>query len=133
MFIPGETILIETNYDKSGYIQSHFFVIALGPAKKSQLMIIIPINTIRGQNYDRQTILEIGSHAFIKQDSYVNYRRSRIISAVDLQGLLDGGRAKKREPCSRLILEKIRDGILKSAHTPMEVRELYESYLFDST
>ena len=96
MFNAGETILIETNRDEGGYIQSHLFVIGLDTDKKTHLTIIIPIDTIRGQKYDRQTTLETGCHEFINHDSYINYRRARIISTDALEKFINQGIAKKK-------------------------------------
>lgn len=130
MIKPGGTLLIETNFNEGGYIQSHLFIIVL--ETDDHLTIIIPIDTIRGPKFDRQMILNIGCHEFITHDSYINYRRARIISTVDLENMISSGKAKIRASFTEKLLEKVRDGILKSDFTPMEIRDIYSSHLFKS-
>lgn len=132
MFTAGETLHIETNHTEGGYIQSHLFVIVLDIDPKNNSTIIIPIDTIRGSKHDKQTTLDIGCHEFITRNSYVNYRRAKLVTTDNLQNLILQGIAKRKKPCSKELLDRIRDGILKSEFTPMEIREIYTSYLFES-
>jgi hypothetical protein len=130
LFYLGDTFLIKTNHDRAGYIQHHLFVIVAEIDKKTHQIVIIPIDTIRGRKFDHQTVLQPGCHDFVTSASYVNYRRTRVISIEELDDLVTKEIAKKRDSLLPEVLEQIRDGILKSDFTPMEVRELYEAYLF---
>jgi len=130
MFEPGDTLLIETNYNNRGEIQNHLFVIILKIEDKSKLTIIIPISTLNSPKQDRQTVLSQGCHEFINRESYVYYGRARLISEEKLNNLITTGQAKKKDRFSEPYFSRICDGILKSHFTPADVRELYQDCIF---
>lgn len=130
MFEPGDTLLIETNYNDRGEIQNHLFVIILKFEDKTKLTIIIPISTLNSPKQDRQTVLTMGCHEFINHESYVNYGRAKLISEEQLNHLITEGQVKRKSRFEEPNFSRICDGILKSHFTPPDVREHYQDYIF---
>ena len=126
---PGDCLLIETNLDEGGHVVSHLFVVILECNEHSEKTIIVNIQSAEGK-FDRTTILQIGDHEFIKRVSFVNYRLARIVTKSDLDGLAKSKKAKPKQPLSEEVFQRLCEGIMKSPFTSLEVRELYEDYLY---
>lgn len=127
----GDCLLIETNVDKDGLIQAHLFVVVLEPREHTNATIIVNIETLRSRKQDQTTILRAGEHEFITSDSFVNYRRARIVSADDLDRLIEEGEAKVKPAVDPKVLERICDGVLRSPFIPLEVAEMYQDFLHE--
>ncbi len=127
--IPGDCILIETNHDGGGRIVSHLFVIILECEDHTRNTIIVNVQSIRGNKYDKTVILSPGDHPFIQHPSYINYSLAQIVSLDDLEQKLNNRTAKVISPISSAIFQKICDGILRSRFTPEEVKDLYQDHL----
>ncbi len=128
----GDCLLIETNVDKDGLIQAHLFVVVLEPQEHTNTTIIVNIETLRSRKQDQTTVLRAGEHEFITSDSFVNYRRARIVSADDLDRLIEEGEAKVKPAVDSKVLERICDGVLRSPFIPLEVAEMYQDFLHES-
>lgn len=128
----GDCLLIETNIDIDGETQQlHLHIILLEPEEYTGNTIIVVINTYRGDKHDSTTLIQPDEYEFIVRKSYVNYRLARIISLIELQGLIDKGIAKVKTPVSQELLQRINVGIKKSPFTKEEVRIMYTNSLFN--
>lgn len=126
----GDCMLIETNRDANGYMQSHLHVVVLEIEAFTQNTIIVVVETVRSEKIDKTTVLKPGDHEFIKKESFVNYRRAKTISVSTLQRLIEQKIAIKKEPINSDLLQRIQWGIKKSPFTSMEVLSMYENYIF---
>lgn len=122
MFGAGNCLLIETNRDGGGHIQSHLHVVILDCELHTNTTVIVCVETLVGKK-DKTTVLNPGDHDFIKHPSYVNYGRSKPISSAELLELLNKGIAKTMEPVTAELLSRLRKGILDSGFTPTDVLE----------
>jgi hypothetical protein len=127
---PGDCFLIQTYFDLGGSKAAHLFVIVLEWEEHTRNTIIVNIDTLQRKS-DHTTILDRGDHEFIKHPSFVNYRKARIISSLELEGMLNSGIAKPKPSFTNEIFQRICEGILRSRFTPAEVREMYEDHLFN--
>lgn len=130
MFTAGNCYWIETNKKEDGTLEGHFFVIAL--EYDSERIIIVNIDKIGSRkHFDKTTIIRPGEgHEFIVRDSYVNYRRARLISIQKIRQLLKDNIAKYRGMMDMKVITKIIEGIGNSPYTKNEVKELYFEYLY---
>lgn len=130
MFDEGSCFWIETNIDKEGKWQGHFFVIIL--KCNQEKVVLINIDKIRGKKkYDATTIIHANEgNEFITEDSYVNYDLSEITDIDRIKNKFKERSAKPRGEMDKLIVQRICDGILKSDFTPREVREIFEDRLY---
>jgi len=126
----GDCLLIDTNVDKGGYLQSHLFVIILDCEEHTRNTIIVYVKTVRSSKVDRTTILNLGDHDFIKHESYIKYRQAQIFSIDDLEQKILEGKAKQMASMKGDVFKRICDGIMKSSFTPVEIREMYSDYLY---
>jgi len=131
MLQKGDCFLIETNRDETGAIHYHLFVMLLDPRTDKKETIIVNLDKLTSPRQDQTTVLNTGDHEFIKRPTYVNYRMARIISEKDLLELVNSGIAIKRTPMENGVLQRIREGVLKSPFTPGGVCEFYEDYLYE--
>jgi hypothetical protein len=130
MFEEGNCFLIETNYDKDGYLQSHLFILILKDERER--VVIVNIDKKRGKKkIDLTTILYAGEgHEFIKEESYVNYNFSELTDISTIKSKLSSKTAKHIGVFDKEVLQRVCDGVLKSDFTPYEVREAFEDRLF---
>ena len=125
----GDCLLIYTNVDKGGYLQSHLFVIILDCEEHTRNTIIVYVQTVRSTKADRTTILIPGDHEFIKHESHIEYRQAQIFSVEDLDQMILVCTAHQMALMKADALKRICDGIMKSRFTPCEVREMYTDHL----
>lgn len=126
----GDCLLIDTNVDKGGYLQSHLFVIILDCEEHTRNTIIVYVQTVRSPKVDRTTILNPGDHDFIKHESHIEYRQAQIVSVDSLDQKVLEGTAQPMAPMKYDVFKRICDGIMKSSFTPVEVREMYSDHLY---
>ena len=126
---PGECLLIETNTDIDGIFVKHLFVILTESQPITHNVIIVGIESVRPK-CDSTVMLRPGDHEFVVRDSFVNYRRARIISLDELSRLVGVNKATVKAPFQKDVLDRIRDGISKSRFTPFEVVDFYQDILF---
>ena len=106
------------------FAHSHLHVVVLDCEEHTGTTIIVVVESLVGRK-DTTTILKPGDHVFITRESYVNYRRAKTTSKVDLQRLLDSGKAKPLDSISSDVLARIQKGIVDSPFTPRYVVDHY--------
>jgi hypothetical protein len=130
MLQAGDCYLLTTNTDSRGYEVQHLHVVLLDGEQYTNNTIVVPICTYDSPKQDQTTLLEPGEHEFIVRPSYVNYRRAKTASIPDIQRLIDAKTAKQKPQVGNNILTRICEGIMKSPHTPFEVKAAYERCMF---
>ena len=126
---PGECIIIETG--RGGEPDAHLFIVVTDGDKPNDVIILLPVCTIRGGYYDSTTELEAGSHDFIHRRSYINYYEAKIITVDSLDNLLRQGIARMRRPdIDADILEKVCAGIIQSFDSPGKLINEYNNYCY---
>ncbi|MHB8088599.1 MAG: hypothetical protein ACYDH2_10190 [Anaerolineaceae bacterium] len=132
MFSLGECYRIETNLDREGQIKSHFYVIIL-KTEKDQI-VMVNFDKTRGRSkYDRTVIIMPGECGdIITEESYINYNEAELIDIESFQTKVETGIIKFRGVIGTPILDRINNGVLRSKHTPFEIREIYEDKIYGS-
>jgi hypothetical protein len=133
MFEEGNCFWIETNPDREGRPQGHFFVLIF--RCDDERIVIVNIDKTKGKKkYDTTTIIYASEgHEFIIEDSYVNYDQAELTDIGHLQAKLDDKSAKHKDGLmEKDVFDRIYAGVLKSEFTNYEVREVFEDRLFKS-
>jgi len=123
VFRGGDTLLLRTSDGEGGQPWAHLHLILLDVETDTDSTILVNIETLRNRRQDQTTILEVGEHEFITRRSCVLYRRARIMEGASLRRLVERGDAVLRTALRPEVLERVRQGILRSRRTPDEVRE----------
>lgn len=79
---------------------------------------------------DTTCILHPGDHPFIKQESYVYYRKADIFGATTTSRLIVEGEIVAHTPCSDAVFEKILAGFLRSREVRPKIKTYLEKYCF---
>lgn len=120
--IAGGTLLIPTGNE------SHLHIILTNPSNfesyKPNQCISVNITSVKSTPYDVTCVLKAGCHPFIKQDSYVAYRHTRIDPESHLKELVEAGYFIPKDPIGSELLEVIKKGLKDSAHTPRYLKNL---------
>ena len=127
VFKGGDTFLIRTSDGEGGQPWAHLHLILLDADSDTDSTIIVNIETLRNSRQDQTTVLEVGDHEFVVRRSCVLYGRARILDGATLRRLVEQGDAIPRTPLRPDVLERVRQGILRSRRTPDEICEFYES------
>jgi hypothetical protein len=95
--------------------QAHLWVVLTDPQDSPSVAIV---NLTTQTNIpDEPLVLNTGEHAFIRHKTVVNYAEAKIVSAEELERLIEANliTPHHREPyCTPALLEKIRKGVLTS-------------------
>lgn len=114
----GDTFLLT-----GGPIPPHLWVVLWGPAGPANACLAVFLTTLR-RHSDRSCILVAGDHPFIRHDTAVSYGNAQPFTEEKMDRLLATGTAKRRQPVSDEVLERIRTGFFASAHTPNAMIEM---------
>ena len=108
----------------------HLWIILSDPVLDPDRVVIVNLTT---HTIDEESacILKKGDHPFVKHKTAVRYRDARITHLADLEKLRIARLLASREPCSKSLLAKLRDGASKDADLlPEECRELLDEQGF---
>lgn len=123
--VAGATLLMPT-----GPTGDHLHVVLNDPKQfpgyGSHLSIVlVSVSTVRtGIPYDDTCVLSPGCHAFVKDKSYVVYRRARIEQVLHVAQLVERGLFKPHSPFTPQLLTLIAVGLKSSPFATREFRNL---------
>ncbi len=121
MLVCGDTFLAGETEDD----EPHLWVVITPP--KDDEVITVSVTTQR-RHSETLVKLKDGDHPFIRHDSVVAYAYSRIRTVEDIEAAITAGTAKRREPMSKEIVDRIRAGLLDSDFTPNGVRRYFKEF-----
>ncbi len=102
----------------------HLWVIITPPSEGEVITVCVVTAHKRSE---RLVVLHAGDHPFIKHESVVAYRYSKIRAVVDIEAAMVTGAAKKREAMAEDTVRRIEVGLVESDFTPTDVRYYYNS------
>lgn len=118
--LPGDTFLLP----KPGQVE-HLWIV-LTHTNENDESICVNVTT-RRIHTDDTLILQRGDHPFIKQESVVHYEDARYMNMVQVEALLDGHSelfvAERMASCTHVLLDRIKDGLLRSRRTPTGIKD----------
>lgn len=121
-----------TNKTDDGYEIKHLHFIVVKVANSDQV-IVVNCDTVHSKKgTDPTVILHPGDHPRIIKDSYINYKRAKIVSISFINEQIAQKKAAVVEPISPKLTEKIREGISRSDATNGKVDEFYKEYQFNT-
>lgn len=100
----------------------HLWVVVT-PANEGEVVTVCVVTAHKRS--ERLVVLNIGDHPFIRHESVIAYHFSKIRMVSDIEELLGKGIAKKREPVTPELLNRIQAGLVDSDFTPNYVRAFY--------
>ena len=102
----------------------HLWIVVSAPSEGE--VVTVSVSTKR-KNSEPLMLLQNGDHPFIRHDSVIDYKFSRIRIVDDIETAIRNGVAKTRERISEVILKRVQSGLLDSDFTPNGVRHYYKS------
>jgi len=120
----GGTLLIPSG-PASDPDKLHLYAI-LTDASNDPCHLLVNFTTIKGGVfYDPTCIVKAGEHAFIKQDSYVEYRRATIMHSAHIVKCVEGWTFKPQDTLSQALIDRICDGVEDSKFTPRGMKQYF--------
>lgn len=108
----------------------HLFVCLTDPHGPLSEVAIVSISSARPDGRHDQTCrLFPGDHQFINRESFVDYRRARIIEASKLVNGVQSGLFDRRQPFEIGIFARICEGLQQSRYTERRIADFYRSTL----
>lgn len=121
----GATLLMPSGADGD-----HLFVVLNQPKTfpgygGQPCVVFVNISTVRqGAMHDPTCILDAGCHPFVKQESYIVYRKARIEPVLRVQRLVRQGFFRPHVPFEEELLALIKIGLRSSPFTTREFKNL---------
>ncbi len=116
--------------------QMHLFALMLDPVKidghgpQPQVLLACVVSKKESlTSFEDLCVIAPGEHPFIKHESYVDYRHTRLESAEHIQKCVEQGTFVAKEPCSPELLQRIIEGALKSKRISREYKLLLQKVL----
>ncbi|MGI9558411.1 MAG: hypothetical protein ACR2NQ_01915 [Thermodesulfobacteriota bacterium] len=101
----------------------HLFVLI---AEHDRKVLLVSFSSIHpGMRYDKTCVVNKGEHKFLRQESYISYRHTRIESFDDMEMNIQSGKAKPLGSIDRQLLDKICAGVEKSKYTGNNALDFY--------
>lgn len=122
--VAGGTLFIA-----SGPTGDHLFVIAFEPRiiqgyGSSEHVLIVPFGTVYpGGRHDSACVVQPGEHSFIAHESHMDYRHSRIESAVHIRDRIGDGTFKVHDPVTEPLLLRIQQGLSLSTRVSRFIKD----------
>ena len=110
----------------------HPFVVVIEFDKETGDSILVSFSRTSGKNYeyDSTTIVPGGIHEFIPKESYAAYYMADRMSNASLEEKITNGEAVQGTSMNRVMVERLRAGLLASRHTPPTIKDFYRDCLF---
>lgn len=113
------TVLIPTGGVK------HLFGIITDSCPLGEHLLVNLTSKKAGIKHDEACEVSPGEHPFVKQDSYVDYRRAETMTAARIAANVDNGNFSVKEDLSDALLQAFRDGVEDSDHVKQRVLEYF--------
>ena len=107
--------------DKS--VDDHLWIVVSDPIKDKNKVLIVSMTTA-APHKEAVCLIQPGEHPWVRHDTCVSYDNARLVSLQQLLALKDTGMLDMQEPCSNLLLKRIRDAAGDSVDLPMEMAEI---------
>ena len=108
----------------------HLFVQLTKPVKQHghEMVLLTSFSTKRqGGRYDKTRIIAKGENKFLRHESYVDYKYTKIESVKEIRELIETGEAEYKEGMiEEKLVEWICEGLFKSKYTPKKALEFYK-------
>jgi hypothetical protein len=115
MLAPGDTFLFAEEDDE----KLHLNIVITQPNESGEVVTVSVMT--RHRRSDAMVPLERGDHPFIERPSVIAFAYAKIVIVADIERLIQGGDAFKREPIAEKFVIRARDGCLESEDTPGDV------------
>lgn len=103
----GDTFLVAepgTSYDW------HLWMVVSDPSIDSKRVLIVNL-TSWCEDKDHSCVLGPGDHPYVRHRSCVNYGGAKVVSAAEIERLLEAGRLASHTPISSELLTRIRQAV----------------------
>lgn len=123
MLNPGDTFLPKPN-------QIEHLWIVLTPPREDGTAVCVNVTSWKFDR-DDTVILEPGDHPFITKKSVVHYEDARFMNLEWIEQLIakrpNRFVCEQHHHCTRVLMERLREGLLKSKRTPNGVKDYCRS------
>ncbi len=100
-------------------LDSHLWVVLSDPAADPERVLIVNF-TSRRNDSDLACVLQAGQHPFVHHETCVNYGGAKVVSAAQIQTLLQKGLLSSHAALSPALLKRIRDGAAASERMSLQ-------------
>ncbi len=100
----------------------HFWVVVLAITADDKAIL----GNITSDAFDHTLYITSGEYGELTQDkSYLNYPKARVEAITSLQEKLKRKEIFAKKPVSADLLKQIQEGLLRSKHTPKDIKQLF--------
>jgi hypothetical protein len=121
----GDTFLIE---DEDGP-ERHLWIVITPPNEGEVVIVSV---TTRRKKSETLVVLNKGDHPFLKWESVIAYRFSRVVTVDSIEDAIRNGTAIKDAAASPKLLARAQSGLTESEFTPNGIAELYKLFINSS-
>lgn len=119
----GDTFLAGKDEDE----KLHLRILVTSPNAQGEVAVVSLTTRRRGS--ETLVVLHPGDHPFVRHESVIAFSWSEIANVARIERAIAEGNARRREPVSAEVLERIRAGLLDSDFTPNGVRQFVKEVL----
>jgi hypothetical protein len=117
IFCAGRAFLLS-----GGQVSAPHLWFVLTDADASGKVITVMLRSAKPYT-DKTVVLNVGDHPWIRHESNIDYGTARPVPKTKLIDANNGSRLVIQADMSKELLQKVRDGLLKSSHTIHAVRD----------
>lgn len=105
-------------------LKRHFWVVVLAITADNKAIL----SNITSSAFDRTLYITSAEYEELTQDkSYLNYPKSRVEAITSLKEKLRKKEIFAKKPVSSMLLKQIQEGLLRSKHTPRDIKLLFRT------
>ena len=118
------TFLSKPEKSKSGKEFRHLRII-VSDSDKNNEQIVVSVTSLKFDNQDKSCIIHPGEHPFIKHKSIIDFKRTKIMSTIDIINGINKGWLIKKEDISDTLLTRIQNALKQSKFISAEGKSLF--------
>lgn len=116
----GDTLLVA---NPGGSYDSHLWIVLSKPELDQEHILLVNFTGWRPDK-DQACILDKGDHPYLTKKTCVNYADSKIVTAEHIGKLVRSRDLTKHIPVALALLERIREGAMRSKFMPLDHGQL---------
>ena len=118
-----QTFLSDAEKTPSGAKKRHLRIIITDP-DNDQNQVIVSVTTLRYPSQDKSCVLLPGEHPFIKEKSIVDFKRTTVMSYIQIFNGIQKGLLIRKEDISDELLKRIQKAATKSKYISDEIKSM---------
>ena len=119
-----QSFLSEVEHTPTGKEKRHLRIVITDP-DNDQNQVVVSVTTLKYESQDNSCVLKPGEHPFIKEESIVDFKRTRVMSYLQIFNGIQKGLLIRKDDVSDDLLRRIQVAASNSKYISDEIKNMF--------